>query len=37
MLQFSLLKFICLEDLINLKQISKESGLMCDANYFRQI
>ena len=34
MLQFFLLKFLNLEDLINLKQISKECGLMCDTNYF---
>ena len=34
MLQFFLLKFLNLEDLINLKQISKECRLMCDTNYF---
>jgi len=34
MLQFFLLKFLKLEDLINLKLISKECGLVCDTNYF---
>ena len=34
MLQFYLLKFLKFEDLINLKQTSKDSGLMCDTNYF---
>jgi len=34
MLQFFLLKFLKLEDLINLKLISKKCGLMCDTNYF---
>jgi len=34
MLQFSLLKFLNFHDLINLTQISKDSGLMCDTNYF---
>ena len=34
MLQFFLLKFLNLEDLIKLKWISKDCGLMCDKNYF---